>query len=409
MPKIRHYDYTVREHLGILSEISGTDQQIEDVRLLRCLFSTEPKNVMDRTGFFFKGINFDYTPIPSVDLNFPKKINDIIDERAKEIADTYSHIYVLWSGGVDSTTILTSIMQHIKTKDQVTVICSQSSIDEYPWFYNKFKEDYRFIVLGFVDFYQALHDEISDKKNYIALHGHPADQLFTNQRWFILAGGNKDWRDLVYDDNFNFPRYHNMPNYDKNHPYIKKYGTSRELDKEDKKYFIEKMEDHIYNFGIKIPNTYHFFWWLVFCFSYQNKSKRYYSDYRTMFLNIQGFFDTDDFQKWCMRVHLNDELVSVPAYDIVETEFKMKSSGGNAKQYKKDFKEYIYKYTKDEEYRDNKPKRQGMEVAYDWEKANIVKNGNGIRLLDNNGDYILTTTETVSEDLYNVYTPYLNY
>ena len=110
-----------------------------------------------------------------------------------------------------------------------------------------------------------------------------------------------------------------------------------------------------------------------------------------------------------MRVHLNDELVSVPAYDIVETEFKMKSSGGNAKQYKKDFKEYIYKYTKDEEYRDNKPKRQGMEVAYDWEKANIVKNGNGIRLLDNNGDYILTTTETVSEDLYNVYTPYLNY
>ena len=70
MPKIRHYNYEVREHLGILSEISGTDQQIEDVRLLRCLFSTEPKNVMDRTGFFFKGINFDYTPIPSVDLNF---------------------------------------------------------------------------------------------------------------------------------------------------------------------------------------------------------------------------------------------------------------------------------------------------------------------------------------------------
>ena len=55
---------------------------------------------------------------------------DICLARARQLLDTNRHINVLWSGGVDSTVALCSLLHQAQHRDQISVLCTFESILE---------------------------------------------------------------------------------------------------------------------------------------------------------------------------------------------------------------------------------------------------------------------------------------
>lgn len=63
---------------------------------------------------------------------------DLLDEHATSVIQQYDGdvskpMVVLWSGGVDSTTIICALLKN--GAKNVKVLCSKDSIEEYPWFF----------------------------------------------------------------------------------------------------------------------------------------------------------------------------------------------------------------------------------------------------------------------------------
>lgn len=106
---------------------------------------------------------------------------DIADKRAiqliKTAKDTNRNIVVMWSGGIDSTFVLTSILKNINEADQelLTVSLTTHSISDNPNFYFKFLSNNKKIrIVNASNF--SVDNEFLDKN--LLLHGDPGDGVF---------------------------------------------------------------------------------------------------------------------------------------------------------------------------------------------------------------------------------------
>ncbi|SVA36450.1 uncharacterized protein METZ01_LOCUS89304 [marine metagenome] len=345
--------------------------------------SIEPFCILDRTKYFWNYINFnyDYAPMPALDLSINESVDEYFEIIAKEYVNKYSEIYLLWSGGIDSTAVLVSLMKARKSKNQLIVFYTSSSIEEYPWFYNEYKNEIKFELIDrsiWVGYW--LEWRLKYKNNYILLDGIPGDQLFTTARWVVGSNDSsllanpkwhqhkifkgsakhakRDWHDMLLDNSFTFGK--NIY---------------------EKQLVIDMMDEHIDHNNIHISNAYHFFWWLIFCFGFHKMTCNFAKHENTFHFNHKGFYNHKLMQKWSMYVHHKNLL---PMENISD--------------HKLPFKDYIYKFTNDSNYKDNKEKKASTELWLNdaWEKK--------LNLLDNNNNYIRAVEET---DLSN-YVKYLN-
>ena len=71
----------------------------------------------------------DFSNLPTLDL-----LESLLN-RCKELIATNKKIYLLWSGGIDSTLTLISFILAGIPSDQLIVVCNTDSIKEYPKFY----------------------------------------------------------------------------------------------------------------------------------------------------------------------------------------------------------------------------------------------------------------------------------
>ena len=124
---------------------------------------------------------------------------------------------------------------------------------------------------------------------------------------------------------------------------------------ENKQLFINMMDEHIDYNNIHISNAYHFFWWLIFCFGFQKMSCNLIKYKNIINLNYSAFYTHELMQKWSMYVHHKDLLSMESILD-----------------HKLPFKNYIYKFTNDKNYRNNKNKEsswsRGFIVDATWDK-----------------------------------------
>ena len=78
--------------------------------------------------------------LPDID-NFDKSYAECCDERAVELLERAEQldvpVYVFWSGGIDSTTVLVSLLKAASAAalERITVLMSAMSVAEYPDFY----------------------------------------------------------------------------------------------------------------------------------------------------------------------------------------------------------------------------------------------------------------------------------
>lgn len=136
-PEILYYnthlvpDLIKSEHRGIFPFLS--DSYKPELLLSYDKFGLNKHNMIyDRSGNLPHYLNIvkDAHPIPKNQDNFNKHFLEICIARAKEILAHNKPVYVMWSGGIDSTFILLLLQHYANDKDQVRIYGTYNSIIE---------------------------------------------------------------------------------------------------------------------------------------------------------------------------------------------------------------------------------------------------------------------------------------
>ena len=113
----------------------------------------------------------------------------LLEKKAKEVCSFGKYVDILWSGGLDSTTTLLILKDHAE-KDQLRIIMSEGSIDEYPWLYKTLVKDMNHVVNRNMDFRSEL------KKEHITVNANMADMMYHGSLGKHTSGLGPDQNDF---------------------------------------------------------------------------------------------------------------------------------------------------------------------------------------------------------------------
>jgi len=270
--------------------------------------------VLDRFGF----LNH-YLPFRTAELKdeIPKadnklSLSEICDAKAREIISLGVPITVSWSGGVDSTAVVSALLKNGIDKSLLTVLHAPSSRVEYPWMYKHLRDIG--IRLIETDAVSEAYDHVTDG---VIVSGWCADQLF---------GSNIHLRNL---DLYNLPWLDGVRQamLDRNiHLSEKSFDVIEEVWSAYADYVGVKVEEFcefawLYNFGVK--------------WSYVSQDSKLAATKQETRERVINFFEDIRFQRW-----------SVAHFD----ELREANVNRITKYYKRPLKQYIYEYTNDPDY-----------------------------------------------------------
>lgn len=251
------------------------------------------------------------------DGNINVTIEEALNEEIKRIYNMNKKIYIMWSGGVDSTSIICSFIQNGFDKSNIFILHSESSIEEYPLFY-KFLLEQKWNLLKFDYFtlYDMLNTIISDDNN-VLLSGIHGDKLYEGT--FIRQYEFINWKQFLMECDGK----HHIPIYE---------------------YILKSLD-------VKPYTTSDFLWVMNFVLSW-NESLAF----PFMRKNYILPFSTSTFQDICMQ------------------RFKTRNSYGsyefeNPKFYKPELKNIIFDVLKDEEYVNSKRKVYSFKQIKGFDKT----------------------------------------
>lgn len=266
-------------------------------------------NILDRTntidfGFKYKTL----TPIPEF-VTFLESFEQVCDARANQLValaeEKNCNISLMWSGGIDSTVALVSLLRTAKT-NKLKVILSKASIGEYPKFYKEV------IQTELPNQHLVLENpKLALDSRDINLTGEIGDQIFGSAAIFKAFKKGK-----VFE------------------PY-QSYISSE---------FLDRLYTQLSKCPIKLSTTFDFLWWFNFSMKYQNVQFRLYPSVQLPFGTITHFFDTNEFQLWSLNNPDKKIKTTIQSYKYIA-------------------KDYIYSYHKDDNYRDNKLKVGSLQLG----------------------------------------------
>jgi hypothetical protein len=270
------------------------------------------------------------------------KLSDLLDERAHEIyhlaKKQNKKITVMWSGGIDSTLVLTALLKNIPYNEQpdlLSVTLNTTSILENTQFFLKFISK-RLKITSSTAF--VMSPEIL-KKNII-LHGDPADCLFgpstPKYKEFIAEGIHKEpWKK------------HQQRMIQSLEPTKSTYGW--ELPGLAN-WFITEVSNNIKEVGVDdyVSTVSDWWWWTYFNFKWACSCVRPFFNYREepyapISYSLQKdyaettFFNTPKFNLWTysnLKTLIPDNLIN----------------------HKREAKQYIFEFDHNKDYFEYKPK-----------------------------------------------------
>lgn len=337
------------------------------LELFRSLFDLFAKNMtfFDRTGTLTVPINV--ARIPQLALPEYRPMTQSFEQlcaiRAQELLlhakSTNRRIAIMYSGGIDSTLILATILKEFSQKNidkYVMVLMNESSIDENVNFYHSH------ILRHFKDIRPSdtfSHYIGNDK--YIYITGEGNDQLFGSMvtRKMISRFGEESMLQPLRRGNI----------YDFIDFCIEKPEHS------------EKITELLFRLAksapIPIETPFHLWWWLNLTCKYQSvfirsvgytHRKNQYS--LSLFDNYQMFFDMPEMQLWAMNHSDN----------LIETSWR---------SYKHECKRIIYEFNKDADYRDNKVKYGSLKYVLRQKESSTSLDTQGNFYYNYPGDQVL--------------------
>lgn len=271
--------------------------------------------------------DFDSSPLPP-DINTDLDFAQICDRVAQDIWRRAQNqtVALWWSGGIDSTAALVALMRtNPRWAQQLKIYTSKNAIDvEYPWFYQQYLQDTDCQLLhGWNLWSQELFDP-----DFFLLDGNCGDQLWGSMRLVDLQiDSGSAWRRL-----FDLEFFHD------------RIGPGH------RDCVADYITDQVAKFPAPVHSIADIFWWMNFTHKYDYI--KHIAAVRTRNPSLIGrmccFFDNWDFQRWSM---CNPQSRRYSRWE----------------QYKQPAKDYIWDYTGDSHYRDNKIKVPSPPVSVEYD------------------------------------------
>lgn len=207
-------------------------------------------------------------------------------------------VYLMWSGGIDSTCVAVSVLKHLYPKhyDNFYVVLSDASKHEHPMFYNKFLSKFNQIEV-------AQFDPVDlDLHNSLILDGEGGDQSFgssaANKLFSIYPEKiMQPWRN---ETDFLYSRWHSD-----------RVPTFYEQ-------FMGLMHQTIDQGTAPVETLYDFYWWLNFNFKFDSVMYRHSlrlgenladEDFEYFCTTVmRRFFVHDKVQQWSMTAGAPDKI-----------------------------------------------------------------------------------------------------
>lgn len=286
-------------------------------------------SVMDRTANKWPSFNYsNMFPMPAAGDTTPDFML-LSAARIKELTDHNQHVNVLWSGGIDSTFIMTlmidlGIAQELHSQGRLTIGLNQDSIRENPVFYEKFiRPNFSACVV------QANHLLIDPKPDQVIITGEMADNLV----------GSLTMKSCVdYYNDFGVVHQPMRKSID---------WMARNLKGDEVTQLEEFIERTVSGSPVELVTCHDLLWYLNFNFKWQAVNFRIVSHSKDeatgnqLVKNLKHFFNTDSFQQWSLK----------------EGHY---FTGDNWGDYKRVMKKQIYQVTSDLEYFKYKTKHPSL-------------------------------------------------
>lgn len=283
--------------------------------------------------------NFDLTsfPIPELaNISFSDAADSFGEHVSKQI-NAGKQVYILWSGGIDSTCVLVSVLRNTTPAQHtnIHIVLNENSILENTVLYNKFLKDFDQIAFSKFD------PGTLDIENSLILDGEGGDQLFGSSAANKVFSKYPEKIQLPWRDNVDFLRQQWQD------PQNDKFWDM----------FYNIMTFTINKGTAPVETLYDFYWWLNFNFKIDAsmyRSAMYLSatvpddKFEYFFKNtICRFYTWPQIQQWSM---------TAGAYDKIGHARKMVKHAG---------RRYIYEFDKNEFYYREKRKEFSLRLTTD--------------------------------------------
>jgi hypothetical protein len=270
----------VFNYLPLLRESGFIKEQFTDdyIKLFEKanLFHLPGSAIADRTGANEFFIPFVQEPkIPKSKGDFNKSFKQICEERSVQLLNTGKKLNILWSGGIDSTVVLFSLMNKANDLSQLKVTLTTDSIIESGNMFDiliKNKLKYT-LHKNKVRRQKFFNEKDIDINNELIINGCAADELNTTKRLKIIPTDRK-YDNLNYED-----------------------VISPLFDKELMDFFNKSIR--LYPTKVKYYKDFLRFYHVTYSMFYGLYNWYPYIDQK--FLNIMNtFYGTENFEKWCI-------------------------------------------------------------------------------------------------------------
>jgi len=221
------------------------------------------------------------TPIPKITT--PLSIEECIEDSVFGLSVTNKNIYILWSGGIDSTVALLGCWKYNRslfTDDRITVLHSPSSIKESPFMYEWIKKNnIKTIETNSVMNY--IKDDLKNKcASNLYVTGEIGDQIMGNFYNMGTFPHLNDEENFLSKDIFSF---------------LKPIESKKERNAWD------EFAHLIYNNRLaEIETVYDLLSWANFTCKYEHPKYRIWLSIQRR-INTYSFYDTDEFQNWSLN------------------------------------------------------------------------------------------------------------
>lgn len=296
--------------INLLPKLQSNSELTTDDKFLIQLNSIWSKDA-DKTGYtnqpryykFNQRITFDTTVSP--EISKPNNLATIVENRAQQIVDKNSSIKLFWSGGIDSTLAVASILP-LANQDQIELYHTCESIRENPYFYD------------YIQKFNVRTTMWSD---------HWDTKFISND--LIVTGTSAD--EITGSMDRNFYDEHSVWLTQPWQVFFKAQGCND--------LFITRCEQLFSESQSPIETVFDARWWFYFYIRHTNFARRdwNYNLENDFANNTVQFFNTPEFDSWC--IHNKTTLMGTKYSD-----------------YKRPFKEIIHQYWPNQNFLDNKEK-----------------------------------------------------
>lgn len=324
--------------VGRLHKISGFDDY-NYLLDINSVFSTAPNfELNDRTGLC--AMPFEYAAerawsVPTTALT----LDQAMQSRVQEITQQAHMVNIFWSGGIDSTAIVTAFLKHAPDLKQIRIVYSPWSTYEHPDYIDFLK---KFSDIQLIDQSGELY--LSSNYDGLIITGNPGDELhasldqsfFNNNGYDVLF---TQWKDFFWKQNSNTD-------------------------------FIEFCERHFAQAGMPITTVLQARWW----FYTTSKLTGIINQNDLAFhctgpadfdpKRLIGFFDCDQYENF---IYFNLEKILPHS---------------NYASWRQFLKDYCFEFDGFDSWRQNKAKFHSVQIKHYQEKKQILNDKRWLMILE---------------------------